>query len=48
MIIYLHGFDSNSLGNHEKIMQLQFIDPDVRPISYSTLYPRHDMQPTLT
>jgi len=44
MIIYLHGFDSNSPGNHEKIMQLQFIDPDVRLISYSTLYPRHDMQ----
>ncbi|HFF7287013.1 TPA: YqiA/YcfP family alpha/beta fold hydrolase, partial [Klebsiella pneumoniae] len=27
MIIYLHGFDSNSPGNHEKVMQLQhFID----------------------
>ncbi|VTR47209.1 Predicted esterase [Serratia fonticola] len=36
MIIYLHGFDSTSPGNHEKIMQLQFIDPDVRFISYST------------
>ncbi|PLK74232.1 hypothetical protein CWN70_29450, partial [Klebsiella pneumoniae] len=23
MIIYLHGFDSNSPGNHEKVMQLQ-------------------------
>ncbi|STI76461.1 Predicted esterase [Escherichia coli] len=27
MIIYLHGFDSNSPGNHEKVLQLQFIDP---------------------
>ncbi|MGL4861238.1 MAG: alpha/beta hydrolase YcfP [Enterobacteriaceae bacterium] len=44
MIIYLHGFDSNSPGNHEKVMQLQFIDSDVRFISYSTLHPRHDMQ----
>ena len=44
MIIYLHGFDSNSPGNHEKVLQLQFIDPDVRFISYSTLPPRHDMQ----
>ncbi|SQI40405.1 Predicted esterase [Leminorella richardii] len=44
MIIYLHGFDSTSPGNHEKILQLQFIDPDVRFISYSTLHPRHDMQ----
>lgn len=26
MIIYLHGFDSNSPGNHEKVLQLQFID----------------------
>lgn len=33
MIIYLHGFDSNSPGNHEKVLQLQFIDPDVRLIS---------------
>ncbi|EAX0826676.1 hypothetical protein XP14_04670, partial [Salmonella enterica] len=24
MIIYLHGFDSNSPGNHEKVLQLQF------------------------
>ncbi|EHP9391490.1 hypothetical protein KX263_15400, partial [Escherichia coli] len=23
MIIYLHGFDSNSPGNHEKVLQLQ-------------------------
>lgn len=44
MIIYLHGFDSTSPGNHEKILQLQFIDPDVRFISYSTLHPRHDMR----
>lgn len=35
MIIYLHGFDSNSPGNHEKVLQLQFIDPDVRLISYT-------------
>jgi predicted esterase YcpF (UPF0227 family) len=44
MIIYLHGFDSSSPGNHEKVLQLQFIDPDVRLLSYSTLHPRHDMQ----
>lgn len=44
MIIYLHGFDSNSHGNHEKVLQLQFIDPDVRLISYSTRHPKHDMQ----
>ncbi len=44
MIIYLPGFDSNSPGNHEKVLQLQFIDPDVRLIGYSTLHPRHDMQ----
>lgn len=44
MIIYLHGFDSNSPGNHEKVLQLQFIDPDVRLISYSTLLSKHDMQ----
>ena len=44
MIIYLHGFDSTSPGNHEKILQLEFIDDDVRFISYSTLYPKHDMQ----
>ncbi|WP_220718157.1 alpha/beta hydrolase YcfP [Agarivorans litoreus] len=43
MIIYLHGFDSTSPGNHEKVLQLQFVDPDVRPISYSTIHPRHDM-----
>ncbi|HIF9111522.1 TPA: alpha/beta hydrolase YcfP [Photobacterium damselae] len=44
MIIYLHGFDSTSPGNHEKVLQLQFIDPDVRFVSYSTLHPKHDMQ----
>ena len=44
MIIYLHGFDSSSPGNHEKVMQLKFIDDDVRFINYSTLHPRHDMQ----
>ncbi|PKF51051.1 alpha/beta hydrolase YcfP [Enterovibrio nigricans] len=44
MIIYLHGFDSTSPGNHEKVMQLQFIDPDIRFINYSTLHPKHDMQ----
>lgn len=44
MIIYLHGFDSSSPGNYEKIMQLKFIDDDVRFVNYSTLHPRHDMQ----
>ena len=44
MIIYLHGFDSTSPGNHEKILQLQFIDDDIRFINYSTLHPKHDMQ----
>ncbi|PIJ51950.1 hypothetical protein BL250_03030 [Erwinia sp. OLTSP20] len=44
MIIYLHGFDANSPGNHEKVLQLQFIDPDVRLLSYSTRHPKHDMQ----
>ncbi|RSD31200.1 alpha/beta hydrolase YcfP [Vibrio pectenicida] len=44
MIIYLHGFDSTSPGNHEKVLQLQFIDQDVRFINYSTLHPKHDMQ----
>ncbi|MCL9782293.1 alpha/beta hydrolase YcfP [Vibrio sp. S4M6] len=44
MIIYLHGFDSSSPGNHEKILQFQFIDKDVRFINYSTLHPKHDMQ----
>ncbi|WP_273859124.1 alpha/beta hydrolase YcfP [Photobacterium sp. GSS17] len=44
MIIYLHGYDSTSPGNHEKVLQLQFIDPDVRFVSYSTQHPKHDMQ----
>ena len=44
MIIYLHGFDSSSPGNHEKVLQLKFIDDDVRFINYSTLHPKHDMQ----
>ena len=43
MIIYLHGFDATSPGNHEKILQLQFIDSDVRFVHYSTVHPRHDM-----
>ncbi len=43
MILYLHGFDASSPGNHEKVLQLQFIDPDVRFVQYSTVYPRHDM-----
>ena len=43
MIIYLHGFDSSS-GQSRKVLQLKFIDDDVRFINYSTLYPRHDMQ----
>lgn len=44
MILYLHGFDATSPGNHEKIRQLQFIDKDVRLLSYSTLHPKNDMQ----
>lgn len=44
MILYLHGFDATSPGNHEKIRQLGFIDDDVRLISYSTQHPKHDMQ----
>lgn len=43
MIIYLHGFDATSPGNHEKVMQLKFIDPDVRVVTYSTRHPKHDM-----
>ena len=43
MILYLHGFDATSPGNHEKVLQLKFIDPDVRALTYSTLHPRHDM-----
>ncbi len=44
MIFYFHGFDATSPGNHEKMIQLQFIDDDVRLICYSTLHPLHDMQ----
>ena len=47
MIIYLHGFDATSPGNFEKIMQLRFIDPDVRLVSYSTIHPRQDMSDLL-
>ncbi|QSX38565.1 alpha/beta hydrolase YcfP [Shewanella sedimentimangrovi] len=47
MILYLHGYDATSPGNHEKMRQLQFIDPDVRLLSYSTQFPRHDMQQLL-
>lgn len=43
MIIYLHGFDATSPGNHEKVMQLKFIDNDVRFVHYSTIHPRMDM-----
>ncbi len=43
MIIYLHGFDATSPGNHEKVLQLKFIDPDVRAVTYSTMHPKHDM-----
>ncbi|GIU31520.1 alpha/beta hydrolase YcfP [Shewanella schlegeliana] len=44
MILYLHGFDATSPGNHDKMRQLQFIDDDVRLVSYSTLHPKNDMQ----
>ncbi len=43
MIIYLHGFDATSPGNHEKMMQLKFIDDDVRFVHYSTVHPKYDM-----
>jgi len=43
MIIYLHGFDATSPGNHEKVMQLKFIDQDVRFVHYSTIHPKLDM-----
>ena len=43
MIIYLHGFDATSPGNHEKVLQLQFIDDAVSFVHYSTVHPRHDM-----
>lgn len=44
MILYLHGFDATSPGNHDKMRQLQFIDQDVRLVSYSTQHPKNDMQ----
>ncbi|WOT06440.1 alpha/beta hydrolase YcfP [Shewanella youngdeokensis] len=44
MILYLHGFDATSPGNHDKMRQLRFIDEDVRLVSYSTLHPKNDMQ----
>ncbi|WP_298444182.1 alpha/beta hydrolase YcfP [uncultured Ferrimonas sp.] len=44
MILYLHGFDATSPGNHKKVLQLKMIDDDVRMISYSTMHPKHDMQ----
>lgn len=44
MILYLHGFDATSPGNHQKVLQLKMIDDDVRMINYSTIHPRHDMQ----
>ncbi len=43
MILYLHGFDATSPGNHEKVMQLKFIDDDVRFVHYSTIHPKYDM-----
>ncbi|WP_372872436.1 alpha/beta hydrolase YcfP [Shewanella sp.] len=47
MILYFHGFDATSPGNHEKMRQLKFVDPDVRLISYSTAHPKYDMQQLL-
>ncbi|MCI7354356.1 MAG: alpha/beta hydrolase YcfP [[Actinobacillus] rossii] len=44
MIIYLHGFSSSHANDYEKMMQLRYIDDDVRFVNYSTLHPRHDMQ----
>ncbi|WP_028116742.1 alpha/beta hydrolase YcfP [Ferrimonas senticii] len=44
MILYFHGFDATSPGNHQKVLQLQMIDDDVRMINYSTMHPKHDMQ----
>ncbi|MCK5818385.1 MAG: alpha/beta hydrolase [Psychromonas sp.] len=43
MIIYLHGFDATSPSNYEKVMQLKFIDEDVRFVHYSTIHPKRDM-----
>ncbi|KYE77645.1 hypothetical protein AF381_24380, partial [Salmonella enterica subsp. enterica serovar Typhimurium] len=36
--------DSNSPGNHEKVLQLQLIAPDDRMVSNSPRQPKHDMQ----
>jgi len=47
MIIYLHGFDATSPGNQEKVMQLKFIDDDIRFINYSTVHPKQDMSDIL-
>ncbi|MBV7315131.1 alpha/beta hydrolase YcfP [Shewanella sp. NIFS-20-20] len=47
MIFYLHGFDATSPGNHDKMRQLQFIDADVRLLSYSAMHPKLDMQQLL-
>lgn len=43
MIIYLHGFDSTSPGNFQKVTQLRYADPSVHAISYSTIHPKQDM-----
>ena len=43
MIIYLHGFDATNPGNYEKVVQLKYIDDDVRFVHYSTIHPKHDM-----
>lgn len=47
MIIYLHGFDSTNPSNSEKVMQLKFIDKDVRLVQYSTIHPKNDMSDIL-
>lgn len=44
MIIYLHGFSSSHANDYEKMVQLSYIDEDVRFVNYSTMHPRHDMQ----
>ena len=43
MIIYLHGFNATSPSNHKKILQLKFIDEDIRFVHYSTVHPKYDM-----
>ena len=47
MIIYLHGFDATSPKKKKKIIQLRFIDPDVRLVSQSTSQPRQGMRDLL-